>query len=78
MTGGASDGRSVDAAAAEAGLTESMPAVAERRLKELQAELAVGERELQEGERRLHELRETMLRISGAIQVLQEVLASPR
>jgi predicted nuclease with TOPRIM domain len=44
------------------------------RLNELQSELEAGERRMRAVEAEAARLRETMLRISGAIQVLQEVL----
>jgi hypothetical protein len=47
----------------------------ERRLETLRAELAAGKRALEELERKEISLRETMLRISGAVQVLEEELA---
>lgn len=65
-----------DAVTADPLLGDEVRAQAERRLEELQAELSVGRRELREAERRHPELLETMLRISGAIQVLQELLGS--
>ncbi len=46
----------------------------EGRLLELQDELAVGERRLRTLEMEQAQLRDTLLRISGAIQVLQELL----
>jgi prefoldin subunit 5 len=47
-----------------------------KRLRELRAELKLGEAELQELQRRQGQLRDTVLRISGAIQVLEELLPS--
>jgi prefoldin subunit 5 len=48
---------------------------AERRVSELKAELQKGQQVLAELEARQAELRQTLLRISGAIQVLDELLA---
>ncbi len=47
----------------------------EQRLKELKAEFETGQRTLAELDARQANLRETLLRISGAIQVLEEELA---
>lgn len=45
------------------------------RLAELKKEFEIGQTRLQETERQQAMLRETLLRISGAIQVLEEMLA---
>jgi len=45
------------------------------RIEALRKELEVGEQRMQELERQLTQLRDTMLRISGAIQVLEELQA---
>lgn len=45
------------------------------RLDALRKEMAVGEQRMQDLERQLAQLRDTMLRISGAIQVLEELQA---
>ena len=47
------------------------------RLEELKKEFEVGQTRLQETERQQAILRETLLRISGAIQVLEEMIAAP-
>jgi predicted nuclease with TOPRIM domain len=46
----------------------------EKRLEELRAEFDKGKATLQELEAKTSSVRETMLRLSGAIQVLQEEL----
>ncbi len=46
----------------------------EQRLKELKAEFESGQKMLAESEARQASLRESLLRISGAIQVLEEEL----
>ena len=48
----------------------------ERRLAELRRELAAGQDQLDRLEQRKADLRDTLLRITGAIQVLEELLAS--
>ena len=50
---------------------------AAKRLQALRAEYESGAQALQEVQRKQDELRATMLRISGAIQVLEELLADP-
>jgi hypothetical protein len=49
----------------------------EHRVSELRAEQQKGQQMLAELEGRQVELRQTLLRISGAIQVLEEMLAGP-
>ena len=51
---------------------------AERRVSELKAELQKGQQVLAELEARQADLRQTLLRISGAIQVLEELLAGTK
>jgi predicted nuclease with TOPRIM domain len=48
----------------------------QKRLEELKSEFETGQARLQELEVQESRLRETLLRISGAIQVLQETLAA--
>jgi prefoldin subunit 5 len=48
----------------------------ERRVSELKAELEKGQQMLAELEGKEAELRQTLLRISGAIQVIEELLAA--
>ncbi len=48
----------------------------ERRLQELRKEFKTGEAQLEDLDRRRAQLRDTLLRISGAIQVLEELLNS--
>jgi len=47
----------------------------ERRLSELKAEFESGQRMLQELDQKRANLEKTMLRISGAIQVLEELIS---
>jgi hypothetical protein len=47
------------------------------RLAALQDELEIGERRLQELDVERNRVRDTVLRISGALQVLQELLGDP-
>jgi predicted nuclease with TOPRIM domain len=49
-----------------------------KRLEELKREAETGQRALAEVEVRQANLRQTLLRISGAIQVLEEMLAEER
>jgi chromosome segregation ATPase len=49
----------------------------EERVSQLKAEQQKGQQMLAELENRQAELRQTLLRISGAIQVLEELLAGP-
>lgn len=53
-----------------------MKAVLEQRLNELKAEHDNGQRLLADLDARRDSLRTTLLRIGGAIQVLQEILAA--
>jgi hypothetical protein len=46
-----------------------------RRLAELRADFAAGQERLAETEQRAQDLRHTLLRISGAVDVLEELLA---
>ncbi|HEX8845925.1 MAG TPA: hypothetical protein VF791_14830 [Pyrinomonadaceae bacterium] len=50
----------------------------EQRLKELRAEYETGQARLRELETEAAYVRETMLRIAGAIQVLQEMLEAEK
>jgi prefoldin subunit 5 len=45
------------------------------RLDALRKEMEIGQQRMQDLERQLSQLRDTMLRISGAIQVLEELQA---
>ncbi len=47
------------------------------RLARLRDEFARGQRQLEDLERQRQETRDTLLRISGAIQVLEELLPAP-
>jgi hypothetical protein len=49
-----------------------------RRLEELRGELSRGEASLEELDRRRGAIRAQLLRISGAVQVLEEMLAAAR
>jgi len=49
----------------------------EARLTELEHEYQIGEQQLRDVDLQQARLRETLLRISGAIQVLHELLESP-
>ena len=48
----------------------------EQRLSKLKAEFELGQKQMEELEAQTNKLRTTLLRISGAIQVLEEELAS--
>ena len=50
----------------------------EQRLHELKAEWETGQQMLAELETKQAHLRETLLRISGAVQVLEEMRAAPQ
>ena len=50
----------------------------QRKLDELKKEFEVGQNRLRELETEQTYVRETMLRISGAIQVLQELIDGPK
>jgi chromosome segregation ATPase len=56
---------------------EAMREQLQQRLASLRAEYESGQRALTDLERKLAALRDTVLRISGAIQVLEEELAAP-
>lgn len=47
----------------------------EQKLQELRYEYAKGQQQLAQLDKRRHEVHDTMLRISGAIQVLEELQA---
>ncbi len=47
----------------------------QNRIETLRKEMEVGQQRMQDLERQLAQLRDTMLRISGAIQVLEELQA---
>jgi predicted nuclease with TOPRIM domain len=49
----------------------------EQRIKELKAEFEAGQKMLADLETQQARIRETMLRISGAVQALEELLAPP-
>lgn len=49
----------------------------QNRLAELKAEFESGQQRLAEVENQAASLRQTLLRISGAIQVLEEILSEP-
>jgi prefoldin subunit 5 len=53
-----------------------MRELAEKRISELRDEQQKGQQMLAELDGRVAELRQTLLRISGAIQALEELLAS--
>lgn len=53
-----------------------MQAQLEQRLNELKSEYQTGQKMLAELEAKQAELRQTLLRISGAIQVLEELLTA--
>lgn len=55
-----------------------MRAQLQTRLDELKKEFETGQARLQELERQQSFMRETLLRISGAIQVLEELLAEKK
>ncbi len=50
---------------------------AQKRLQDLQAEFEAGQKMLADLEAQQSNLRATLLRISGAIQVLEELMAAP-
>ena len=50
----------------------------ENRLEELRRELELGQQQMAMLDQKRAELRDTLLRISGAIQVLEELIAAQR
>lgn len=50
----------------------------EQRINQLKTEFASGQQMLADLEAQQASLRETLLRISGAIQILEEILAGPQ
>lgn len=50
----------------------------ERRIADLRTEYASGQEQMQQLEKRQAELRNTLLRIAGAIQVMEELLAEEK
>jgi hypothetical protein len=58
------------------GENDGVQANARSRLDELRHELQLGQSELAAKERELMQLKETVLRISGAVQVLEELLSA--
>lgn len=60
---------------AQAARSENLREQLTNRLEELKREFEAGQAQLQELEMQQMRLRETLLRISGAIQVLEETLA---
>lgn len=50
----------------------------ERRIADLRTEYASGQEQMQQLERRQTDLRDTLLRIAGAIQVMEELLAAEK
>lgn len=58
-------------------MSAALRAAAETRLAALKAELATGRAVTAELERRRAALADTLLRIEGAVQVLEEILATP-
>lgn len=58
-------------------MTDELRQQITNRLAQLHAEYAAGEQQLAALQARTEELHNTMLRISGAIQVLDEMLSTP-